>query len=892
VLRLEAHMGTVDSMQWSNDGQILTVSTSGGDLVALLGDLPGLSARHGNRFALLSSLKEIVVTDILAGDARLRVPTEIEPRLLAVGPHHVMAGLNDRAFFYRLRVGTDGTAGPPASSREYSVELSAAALSAAHCVALCDGRVVVHTIEGRPGAEDGMMTLNEGEVAATAVAAAGEFLFWGSSEGDVHVWHTPTSKRIETARFAHPDGPSSSAGRGSSGEIRAIYPNSSGTRMVVVDAGNRSWFYNPIDNHCARIEDAFEPPNDCLWDSADWGLFSLTSGGSIKSYLHRQHTIRGPVTDALGDVSVERDGRIVRKPRAMDVPSSLTPVSVIDGVLVARDSSGTVSRSRLQTHSALDKSSLSTRDGTHEACRQAMQLNRLQTAWELASRLKDRMMLIALANQAMENLNPQVATRVYRALGDAGMVHSLEQVSDVEDASSLAAHLAVLFANFDLAESLFLKSSTPLEALQMRRDMLQWDAALRLARSLAPEQSGEISIECARQLEVRGEIDKALATYEQAERDLPPDDTIPGQEEKTSIGKLHQRVNDGLARCLLRTGSLRRGLELAREGDAALALECASILEGLKQASEAAELYKRAGDWERAANILIMSREFSAVAEFIDKVHSPRLLVAYAKAQEQVGAFEQALGAFERARATDDMVRLYLEKLHKIDDAASLTRSSRSTVAANMMAAHFQEVENTRGSVEFLLLAGRPDDAFNLAVTSGNMEIYTDVVSDGECWCCGRWSLSQGVLGAAMGGEVPDAEYLRIASYFESHGDFGQAGRYFSRASHFHKALNCFLDPSNGDKCLNDAVEVVGRSKNDTLALTLIDYLTGDTDGIPKDPQYIFKIYIALKNFEQAAKAALVISENHRSAGNYRVAHGVLLDTHSQLVGECRSLGK
>jgi len=137
-----------------------------------------------------------------------------------------------------------------------------------------------------------------------------------------------------------------------------------------------------------------------------------------------------------------------------------------------------------------------------------------------------------------------------------------------------------------------------------------------------------------------------------------------------------------------------------------------------------------------------------------------------------------------------------------------------------------------------------------------------------------------------MGGDVPDAEFLRIASYFEGQHDMAQAGRYYAKASHFHKALGCFLDPSTGERCLDDAVEVVGRSKNDTLALTLIDFLTGDTDGVAKDPQYIFKIYIALKNFDQAAKAAMVIAENHRNSGNFRIAHSTLLSMHSQLVGE------
>jgi len=36
-------------MAWTKDGQILTVATSGGDLITMLGDLPTLGASSGNR---------------------------------------------------------------------------------------------------------------------------------------------------------------------------------------------------------------------------------------------------------------------------------------------------------------------------------------------------------------------------------------------------------------------------------------------------------------------------------------------------------------------------------------------------------------------------------------------------------------------------------------------------------------------------------------------------------------------------------------------------------------------------------------------------------------------------------------------------------------------------
>ena len=55
---------------------------------------------------------------------------------------------------------------------------------------------------------------------------------------------------------------------------------------------------------------------------------------------------------------------------------------------------------------------------------------------------------------------------------------------------------------------------SPIEALNMRRDLLQWDQALHLANKLAPEEIPYISKEYAQQLEFTGAYADALVHYE------------------------------------------------------------------------------------------------------------------------------------------------------------------------------------------------------------------------------------------------------------------------------------------------------------------------------------------------------------------------------------------
>lgn len=50
------------------------------------------------------------------------------------------------------------------------------------------------------------------------------------------------------------------------------------------------------------------------------------------------------------------------------------------------------------------------------------------------------------------------------------------------------------------------------------------------------------------------------------------------------------------------------------------------------------------------------------------------------------------------------------------------------------------------------------------------------------------------------------------------------------------------------------------NSNQEHLIQELLDYLMGETDGQPKDPIFIYKLYIILKKFGSAAKVAVTIA--------------------------------
>ena len=147
-----------------------------------------------------------------------------------------------------------------------------------------------------------------------------------------------------------------------------------------------------------------------------------------------------------------------------------------------------------------------------------------------ASKLKDAGCFKEIGNRALESLEVEegvcccviccahwrAAVHAFRAAGEASYVRALEAFQQIEERNSLAGHIKVLQGQYTAAQELFLKSSTPKEALNMHRDLLNWEQALKLATHLAVEEIPYISKEYALQLEFTGQYHDALQTYERA----------------------------------------------------------------------------------------------------------------------------------------------------------------------------------------------------------------------------------------------------------------------------------------------------------------------------------------------------------------------------------------
>ena len=76
---------------------------------------------------------------------------------------------------------------------------------------------------------------------------------------------------------------------------------------------------------------------------------------------------------------------------------------------------------------------------------------------------------------------------------------------------------------------------------------------------------------------------------------------------------------------------------------------------------------------------------------------------------------------------------------------------------------------------------------------------------------------------------------------------------------------------------------MVGAANKDGLTNQLVDHLMGEADGANKDPNLLFKLHMALQNYEKAAQTAVLIAKQEQEMGNYKLAHSQLYDTYKEL---------
>lgn len=166
--------------------------------------------------------------------------------------------------------------------------------------------------------------------------------------------------------------------------------------------------------------------------------------------------------------------------------------------------------------------------------------------------------------------------------------------------------------------------------------------------------------------------------------------------------------------------------------------------------------------------------------------------------------------------------------------------------------------------MHFLILCGCITDAFALAKRHNKIRQYGELLDQSE--------------------NAQPSHYLGVAQYFENEKHTLLAGKYYFMAKEYSKALKHLLKASSfsndENAAISLAIDCVASSNDDRLANQLIEFLLGEFDGTPKDSKYLFRLYMAKRQYREAAKAAVIISNQEQITGNYRSAHDLLFSMY------------
>jgi WD repeat-containing protein 19 len=839
----------VERLSWSEDGQLLAVVTHSGTIYVYLSQLPIVWSVYNTHVAVLTSLTELtlysceqenknkVLSPLLAVD----LPTE--PSFVSLGPYHCAAGMNNRAWFYEL----GQNKATLLRDWEYLGTVTSLRLNAEYASVLYEGKIQLHMIETPDSSNEGRETKlfpdqQSHDINITAHALTTDFLIYASDMGHIQYFFLEDWKMVTD--FCHSVG------------IRELYANQMGTHLVVVDDKSEGYVYNPTTDDMLKIPDFPQRCCGVLWDCEpqEHDVFIAFDDSKVITYLYNKDSIQGTSVINAGW------GKL---------PGNQTPLLLCGGQVVLETASGRLTQMTLSTHEVAGSNIHDIHKGSLEqALSKQLKLHRFGEAWQTCQILNRKEAWEQLAESLLRNLEIEFAIRVYRHIGNVGMVWSLQSIQNIEDQKLLSGHIAMFLQEFDMAQDWYLKSSQPVAALQMRRDLMQWDQALQLAGKLAPEQIPYIAREYAQQLEFVGNYTEALNHYERGLLEVQPSSY---KKALTEHEHHNNQCRAGVARTAIRCGDIRRGVSIAADTSSSRQLkqECADILVGMKQLNEAAMLYEKGEFYDRAASAYIRLKNWEKVGEMLIYVSSPKIRLQYAKAKEADGEYQEAVTAYEMARDMDSVVRLNLEHLNNPEEAVHVVQETKSIEGAKMVARFFQKLNDYCSAIRFLVMSHCHDEAFQLARQHHQMQVYGEILSN------------------SLEAEAKPEDFRSLAVHFEGEHNSLLAGKYYSLAGDHSKALKHLMQVLKANpedaQAISLAIDAVAASSDDHLANQLIEFLLGETDGMPKDPKFLFRLYMARHHYPEAAKTAIIVASEEQINGNYRNAHDVLFGMYQEL---------
>lgn len=838
----------VERMAWSDDGQLLAVTTSGGSVKTYLSKLPKLVVANNGKIAILTSLNQVSV--YLRSIERKGIPwisfsieTEIEPSFLNMGPYHVAVGMNNRVWVYGLNPSVNKAhtlVYKPdfLGDKEYLGTITSVLLNANYCSVLVNARIQLHylgdnqkTIPETFVDKESKLFPDSGEKYTIITQALSEdFLFFATNEFELKIYSLSEWKFV--SNYKHSD------------KIKSISPDIYGICLILIEMNNSGFLYHTAMDYLLPIPEFPGATVQVLWDTvpADRNVFICCTKTSVVTYLFMSNYYEGPKIEMVGTTSIQ---------------SAQSPVLLTKGLLTTVTSSNKPVDITLETHKTTIHNPSQTLD---TSLHKVLKLLNWREAWNICAVLNLKDTWRQFAEGCLQNLEFSWAIRAYQSLDEASMVWCLESlVEEEEDTSVLCGHVAALLGNHDIAQQRYLTSDMPTMALKLRRDLRQWREALALATSLGSDQTPVISCDYAQQLEMRGQHAQALSYYQKS---------LELNTSQQHDYECQRKCKEGIARTSIRVGDFRLGIRLAADSDSSiLKNECADILQQFNKLNDAVALYESASNYEKAATCYIELKNWTKIGQLLPHIKSATTFIQYAKAKEAMGNYKESVGAYERAEDYDNVVRVDLDHLNDIRHAVDTVKAKKCTEGAKRIADYCNKHGDYDAAINFLILSKCYEDAFLLSQEHKKLIEF------------GKFLLEED--------EPNTVELKRLALYFEEKKETFLAAQYYYHAKEYGKAMKKLLVTARQDKDTDDAlwlgVSIVSESHDEKLAAAFKSLLQGKQDGTERSPKFLYRVLMNTGDYVQASSCALAVARDEAAHGGYRNSHETLYSTIQEL---------
>ncbi|KRY60333.1 WD repeat-containing protein 19 [Trichinella britovi] len=842
VLNLESNEKRLQKLSCSDDGQILVFSTDAACVNVYLIHLVSLWASSGNTLAYLSSLSEITVRTQFPKENIMTYEVKIEPSIIAVGFEYFAVGINNKVFYYKMCQ----KACELLTETDYLGTVKMILLNNEKAFVLCDGKLVIHPVGHSMVTEQNCLIfpkfankerINCISLSADYVAYATDtglmvFLFFDSFEPLTVLKHSISIESIAT----QPKG------------VKALFV----TEKINIFA------FDPITCEILEVNAKLEECKSLCWEqcSIEKDVFIVADHLQMKIFKYMKSAINETRVELLHCIALDAQ-------ESVPVLCSQGSVVILSGsdlqdrvIIVNYKNEGQLENLPIELKNACQilyanknvRSVLKNDEKKSEA-----------ELWEIVAKAALEELHIELGN-ILYYLFDQIpsAIRCYQHIGDISMVWCLKDISCCENRDQLRAHVAMIMQNYALAEKLYIDSFNSKDALQMYCDIMDWENALRLANQFFPEQIANISKEFAQELEQIGQYEKALQYYQSG--------LTEAQKNSDSLLEKEQIIiccKNGIARTSLWCGEVKEGIKLAlQSSDDSLLKECANILEQKMLFNEAADMYARCEEYNKSAYLWLKSKNWSKLKNILHQVTAKQFYVQYAKAMETMKDYSTAAESYKKGDDYFNFVRISMEHLNGLEEAVRVVQESKCIEAAKFLSNCFIGRNDYSSAVRLLVLANCFSEALQLAKKKDKMEVFADTIGD----------------------DGDEEIYNTIASYFDHQGKKLLAGKFYMKAEKYHKAFDIFINNQCDKASIKLAVECAALTRDRTIIDELLQFLTGEKDGIPKDPTYLFQLYTILERHQEAAKIAIIIVKDKQSRGQYRLARDVLFKLHQSLI--------